>query len=101
MSYTFDAPKPGRHWVLIDKIEGTGENFTAVYLHHSPPAIPAGQVMRNLGWLDLHIMHSYTKEDFFENVVVSVAQIVTNDPLVHLSGDIEKMELMYSVYAEK
>lgn len=94
---------PSRRYKLIPPyVTGTGENFDSILIFHEEPGLHPGMIVSTDKNDILRVMaESIYEEDFFENIAVTLCQLLTNDPKVKMNQGARELYYMYSARVQE
>jgi len=105
MSNKFDephSPLERRYKLVPPFFAGSGKDFDTVLMFHSGPKLHVGMMFSTDKDDMIRVMaESIIEEDFFENITVTLCQMVTNDPTRELNNRARELYYMYSAASEK
>ena len=105
MNYKFEEPHSPieRRYKLVSPFfAGSGANFDTVIMFHSGPKLHSGMMFSTDKDDILRVIaESILEEDFFEDITVTLCQMVTNDPHDELDDRARELYYMYSAASEK
>jgi hypothetical protein len=86
---------PERRFKLVSPfITGSGKDFDTILVFHEGAALHPGMILSTDRNNLIRVMaKSVFEEDFFENITITLCQLMTNDP--HDTVDQESRELWY------
>jgi hypothetical protein len=105
MSNNFDqphSPLERRYKLVSPFFAGSGKDFDTVIMFHSGPKLHSGMIFSTDKDDMIRVMaESIMEEDFFENITVTLCQLMTNDPNDVIDDRARELYYMYSAASEK
>jgi hypothetical protein len=98
MSYKFEVPVSGNQTVKLvhPYFDGEGRYGNMFFMYHESPPLVHGLILSTDKGDMVRIVDTWTEEDFFENIEVSVALCINNTATADINTAARELFRMYS-----